>query len=300
MARVLVTGAGGFLGRYAVEALAASGWAVVGSGRQPPALPGLADSVAADLLQPDSAAQLVRQARADTLLHLAWYDNPRERWHAADNLDWVGATLKLVRRFAEQGGKRVVFGSSCAVYDFAARSLHTESDKTGPASLYGAAKAAAGSLLEAAQKTLGISVAEARIFFCYGAGEPAGRLVPDLITGLRQDKPVACTDGAQLRDYLHAADIGRALALLSASNVAGPVNIASGAPIRVADLIGEVARQMGRPDLPQLGAIARSQSDPAEITGSPGKLAALGFAPQFTLKGGVAETLARELRGTGS
>ena len=295
MPRILVTGAGGFLGRYAVEALARAGWTIIGTGRTAPDLPGLAESLPADLTDTYALKRLVHDARADVLLHLAWYDDPRLRWHASDNLDWVAATLLLAREFAAKGGQRLVFGSSCAVYDFNARSRHAEDDSTNPGSLYGASKAAAGQLLSAAAATIGISFAEARMFFCYGAGEPAGRLVPDLISGLTAGRPVECTDGRQRRDYLHAADIGSALALISRSEIAGPVNVASGVSVPVADLISGVANRLDRPDLVRLGAIPRVPDDPPDISADVSRLRGIGFEPQFDLASGIAETLAREL-----
>ena len=132
------------------------------------------------------------------------------------------------------------------------------------------------------------------MFFCYGAGEPPGRLVPDLIAGLAAGNPVDCTDGQQKRDYLNAADIGRALALIAGADITGPVNVASGRAIPVADLIAEVARQMNRPDLPRLGAIPRAADDPPEIVADISRLATLGFRPEYDLASGVSETLRRE------
>lgn len=291
MARILVTGAGGFLGRYAVAALREAGWTVIGTGRSAPAADGLHETFAADLLQQNATQQLLDRAKADVLLHLAWFDDASTRWHAVDNLAWVAATLNLIQNFAAAGGKRVVFGSSCAVYDFSARSLHKETDMIAPQSLYGEAKASTGRLITVAQKMLGLTFAEARIFFCYGAGEPSPRLVPDLIKGLSQGESVACTDGVQKRDYLHASDVGRALQLLAASNITGPVNIASGQSLPVSHLIREVAKQMHHPDLPQLGAIARPVTDPPEITADINRLHQLGFRPQHNLVSGVTKTL---------
>lgn len=293
MAKILVTGANGFLGRYAVEALQRAGWQVAVSGRRAPVLDGVCQSVAMDLLQPLETRDILEQVKADVLLHLAWFDDPRSRWHSVSNLTWTSATLDLIEKFAATGGKRVVFGSSCAVYEFSARNIHTETDRLAPTSLYGAAKAATANLLMTAQHALGISFVEARIFFCYGSGEPAGRLVADLITGISKGQSVACTDGMQLRDYLHASDVGGALQTLAASDCTGPVNVASGSAIRVSELITEVAAQMGRAELPEFGAIPRMDADPPNITGSADRLAGLGFRPKHNLASGVAETLSR-------
>lgn len=294
MPRILVTGAGGFLGRYAVEALAQADWSIVGTGRKAPDLPGLEDSLSADLMDIREMKRLVKTAQADVLLHLAWYDDPRLRWHAPDNLDWVATTLLLAREFSACGGQRLVFGSSCAVYDFIARGRHSEHDRPSPASLYGKSKNAAGQLLAAAAPSMNITFAEARMFFCYGAGEPAGRLVPDLIAGLASGRTVDCTDGQQRRDYLHASDIGAALALICGSDITGPVNVASGTSIPVAELISGIAQRFDRPDLVRLGAIPRPENDPPDIVADVARLQRIGFKPRYDLLDGIAETLARE------
>ncbi|MBT8419142.1 MAG: NAD(P)-dependent oxidoreductase [Silicimonas sp.] len=299
MPRILVTGANGFLGRYATEALIADGWDVVGTGRRLPDR-SLIRFVAADLLTRDGIEHAVSEARADVLLHLAWFDDPRARWSGPENLDWVAATLDLARRFSQSGGRRFVFGSSCAVYDFAARTRHRESDQTAPNSLYGIAKASTGSLLTAAGPVMNLAVAEARMFFCYGGGEPPQRLVSDLIAGLAAGQRVKCTDGQQKRDYLHAADIGRALSLISGAAVEGPVNVASGRSIRVADLIHELAKQMNQPGLPELGAIPRPKDDPDEIVADTSILAGLDFRAEHDLATGVAESLRRQRPGIAS
>ena len=97
----------------------------------------------------------------------------------------------------------------------------------------------------------------------------------------------------QQRDYMHASDVAQALQMLAASDFNGPVNVASGTSIPVAELVAEVARQMGRPDLPQLGAITRSESDPEVISANVNRLNELGFSQKHNLTSGIAETLKR-------
>jgi nucleoside-diphosphate-sugar epimerase len=209
-------------------------------------------------------------------------------------LDWVSATFTLVQAFAAAGGERAICTGSCAEYDWSSETL-SEDMPVRPATLYGAAKAAAGLALTNAAPVLGLSFAWARIFFCYGPGEPPGRLFGDLVKGLRAGEPIACTDGEQRRDFLHTADIAGAMTALLSSDVQGPVNIASGHAIPVRDLIMEAANQVGRPDLIQLGAIQRPATDPPFLAARVSRLTQeVGYKLRYNLKDGVAQVLAAE------
>ena len=137
---------------------------------------------------------------------------------------------------------------TCAEYDWRADRPHAETDPLAPQSLYGIAKARTGELLCDAGPHLGLTVGWARIFFVYGPGEPPGRLLGDLIAGLRAGREVPCSDGTQRRDFLSAADIGAALVAMLEAGADGPVNVGSGEAVEVRRLIGHVADRIGRPD----------------------------------------------------
>jgi len=226
---VLLTGATGLIGRQTIAPLQKLGFKVLAGSRSGEDVGG-AEGVALDILDP-------AQPR---------HDHPVDRWTSPANLDWAAATLRLVRDFSEAGGKRVVAAGTCAEYEWGDAIL-TEASPLKQNSLYGAAKATTGMSLKAAAATLGVSLAWARIFFCYGPGEPKGRLLGDLIKGIAVGETVDCTDGLQERDFLHTGDIGRALAAILASDVEGAINVASGEATPVKDLIGAVAGQMGHP-----------------------------------------------------
>jgi len=292
----LVTGATGLIGRQVIAPLDALGFRVLAASRSGRGVGG-AEGVALDCLDLSSVAGAMARARATHLVHLAWHDGPQDRWTAAANLDWVGASLGLLRAFAGAGGRRAVLVGSCAEYDWskAAAGPLAESTALRPATLYGAAKAATGLAAMAGAGALGLSLAWARPFFCYGPGEPEGRLFGDLIKGLAAGRPVDCTDGRQRRDFLSTFDLGRALAALLASPVAGAVNVASGAATPVGDVIAALAGAMGRADLVRLGARARPASDPDLIVADVSRLRAqVGFRPTDDLASGVAATLRAE------
>jgi nucleoside-diphosphate-sugar epimerase len=296
--RVLLTGATGLIGRQTIAPLRERGFTVVALSHSSRSVAGVDETVVADLLDGGSTRAAVRSAAATHLIHLAWHDTLADRWTSPKNIDWSAATLQLVRRFAEAGGQCAVIAGSCAEYDWRAEGPFSEGDALGAATLYGRAKAATGALLMAAAREIGISLAWARIFFCYGPGEPPGRLVGDLIAGLSSGNVVECTDGRQARDFLHTADIGRALALLADRKASGPVNVGSGRAVPVATVIEAVARLLGRPDLVRLGAQPRPLDDPPCIEADVRRLTMeFGFRPEFDLESGIADVVRQERRG---
>lgn len=283
--RVLLTGATGLIGRQVTEPLTRLGYDVLPVSRRATGLRGhLIDD-------PEAVAE---SAHAEYLIHLAWHDGP-DRMGAAENLDWVSASLRLLTAFKAAGGKRVVMVGSCAEYDWSGAGRMDEATALRPASVYGAAKAATGLAAIAGARALGLSLAWARVFFCYGPGEPRGRLFGDIIKGLQAGHTVDCTDGLQKRDFLHTEDVGGALAALLNSSVEGAVNIGSGQAVEVRHMIGTLARQMGREDLIRLGARPRPANDPdlieADVTRLTGEV---GYKPRYDMESGIRAVLKTE------
>lgn len=291
--RVLLTGATGLIGRQCIAPLEAMGHEVLAVSRSGRSVAG-ASGIALDLLDSAAVAETVRAVKADALLHLAWHDHPKDRWTSPANLDWAAATLRLVRDFAEAGGTRVVAVGSCAEYEWTDAPL-AETAPLKPASLYGSTKAATGLALTAAAPAMEISLAWARIFFCYGPGEPKGRLLGDLITGLSKGEPVDCTDGLQVRDFLHTGDIGRALAATLESAATGAINVARGEGTEVREIIETVARLLGAEALVRLGARPRPAGDAPLVVADAARLhAEVGFRPEFDHEAGLADLLRAE------
>lgn len=285
----LLTGATGLIGRQAVGALRERGFHVLAASRAGRDVAG-AEPVALDCLDAPAVEASLARLRPSHLVHLAWHDGPRDRWQSARNLDWLAASIGLLTAFARHGGTRAVLVGSCAEYDWtaAADGPLAEGAALRPATLYGAVKAATGLAAVAGAPALGLSLAWARPFFCYGPGEPEGRLVGDLVRGLAAGRPVDCTDGLQRRDYLATGDVAAALAALLASPVTGAVNIGSGRAIEVRSLIAAVAQAMGRPDLVRLGARVRPADDPPLIEADITRLTReVGFRPRHDLATGV-------------
>jgi len=294
MTRVLVTGAGGFVGRATVPFLLERGFEVHGvtSGRS--ALP-VIDGIEwhkADLLDAAEVEVLVQAVDAERLLHLAWYAVPGLFWSSPANVRWVEASLGLVRRFAELGGQRAVVAGSCDEYDLFQGVCSEDSTPPRPGHLYGVCKHAVQSVLAAASPGLGLSVASGRIFFVYGPGEDPRRLVASTIRSILAGETATCRFGGHVRDYLHVDDVGSALAALVAAEVEGPVNVASGRPLLLRDLMGLIGDQLGRPDLVSVGHSDVSPDEPPAIVADVRRLHdEVGWAPRFSLQSGVAHAI---------
>ncbi len=290
--RVLVTGATGLIGVETCAALAAAGHEVLALSRSGRDVAGAAETIAVDLLDDTAMEPAIRDAKAEALVHLAWYDGPG-RMGARDNLDWAAATIRLVDCFADAGGSHVVGAGSCAEYDWRETGPFAEDSPLTPQSLYGIAKARTGQMILDAAPSLSLRATWARIFFVFGPGESEGRLLGDVIAGVRAGRTVACTDGLQERDFIATPDIGRALAHLLDNGAEGPVNVASGDCIAVKTLIDATAAHMGRPDLIDLGARPRPADDPPRIAADITRLRDLGFKPGLDLAEGVADAIER-------
>jgi nucleoside-diphosphate-sugar epimerase len=288
--RVLVTGATGYIGRHAVAALERRGHDVVAlSSRQ------------ADLLAPDGPERAVAAAEADALLHLAWYAEHGRFWTAPENLDWVGASLRLLRAF---GGRRVVMAGTCAEYGWDGLDGPCVEGGTplAPTTLYGAAKHATHVAAEAYAREAGVSLAWGRVFFSFGPGEAPGRLVAAVARALLAGEEVPTTEGTQVRDFVAVEELGDAFAALVESDVEGAVNVASGRGVPVRDVVALVGRETGREDLIRYGALPARPDDPPSLVADTGRLEReVGWRAREPLADGVARAVAwwRE-RGRGS
>ena len=292
MSRVLVTGGTGFIGRHATAALVAAGRDVhvtTASGRPAPAG---ASAHTVDLLDASATTELIDAVRPEELLHLAWDVTPPGYLHSPANLRWTTASTHLLRDFARHGRRAVLAGSLFEYDPFHRGGVLAEDAPLRPDTLYATCKDALRSVAEALGRESGVDIAWGRAFFMYGPGEYRSRLVAAVARSLLLGEEAAVSHGRQVRDYMHVADMGEAFAALLMSDVTGAVNLGSGHGTRLADLIAEVARAAGRPELVRLGA---RESDPDEaplIVADVTRLnEQVGWRPARGLADGVAETV---------
>ena len=288
--RLLVTGAGGMVGAHLVRIAAGEGHEVHGVFRRAPGQPA-PDITAhvADLLDRESAGGLMRRVEPTHLVHAAWETSHGSYWSSLDNLDWVEATARLARAFAEAGGRRFVQVGTCAEYDWSHDRCVEDGTPERPSTRYGLAKLAAFKAVEAA--AIGaFEAAEARIFFAYGPGENPERLIPYICRSHADGVVPQLSSGSQLRDLLHVEDAASAiLAVAGAEGLTGPVNIGGGRAVALGDAATLLARIAGGRET-GLGLRPDREGDPAVLLPDLTRLFATGWRPTIPLEEGLALT----------
>lgn len=265
MSKVLVTGAGGFIGSHLVEKLAADGAEIRafveydsrGSwGWLDDAAPETLDAVeiiAGDIRDSHAVRQAV--AGCDTVLHLAALIGIPYSYLAPESyVDTnVTGTLNVVQAATDLGVSRVVHTSTSEVYGTAQYVPIDEKHPLNPQSPYAATKVGADQIALSYGRSFGTPVTVVRPFNTYGPRQSARAVIPTIITQLAAHDPTSGPATIRLgataptRDFTYVGDTVAGFLAAAASNgaVGDVVNIGTNFEISVGDTARTIAELMG-------------------------------------------------------
>jgi UDP-glucose 4-epimerase len=282
MARILLTGATGYIGSHTWIALQEAGHDVVGidnfANSSPAVLPRLKQLLGrepvferADVCDPQAMQRIVRAHRIDAVVHFAAHkavgestQKPLEYFR--NNL---GGLVTVTQAMQDAGVKAFVFSSSATVYGDPQRLPITEDAPLSATNPYGATKLMGEQILRELERCdPSWRIAYLRYFNPVGAhasghiGEdPRGipnNLMPyvtQVAVGRREflqvfgdDYPTP--DGTGVRDYIHVVDLAEghvaALRHLLAGGNSLTVNLGTGRGYSVLDVVNAFAKASGR------------------------------------------------------
>lgn len=249
MARFLVTGAAGFIGRHMVRRLRADGHAVVAVDRRPAnfADPQI-DAHTGDLLTMDLEPLL---AGTEYIIHLAGQPGVRESW--SQFADYSRGNIELTQRLLEAARgrpalRKFVLASTSSVYGTAPMPAR-EDGPTLPVSPYGATKLAAEQLCDLYGRTDGLPWLALRYFTVYGPGQRPDMAFTRWLKAARDDTPIQIYGaGDQVRDFTYVADLVAATAraaLVPARSMA--INVGGGRQVPIREAIRTIEAIAGKP-----------------------------------------------------
>jgi nucleoside-diphosphate-sugar epimerase len=294
--RVVVIGAGGFIGARVVARLAGR-HAVVGLVRRAPAEASLATFVTADL---GPGWTSVLHEPADVVIWLAQSRRHREFPGGAADMFRVNETalFAALEWAREHGVRRFIYASTGSVYAPAEGPM-TEACPVGATSFYAATKLNGETL--AAQYGGLFDVVIGRVFGVYGPGQ-AGMAVARVIESAARGRPVPLTGGVGMEfSPLYVEDAAEIFARLASAplpssplivNVAGPDVTTLAAIAELAARAGgaqaQLGHEAGRPariiaDIRKLRAVLPDLTFHGLAEGVAATVAALGTAQQRSL-----------------
>jgi UDP-glucose 4-epimerase len=283
--RVLVTGAGGFIGSHVRRALIDQGDEVVGVFRPDPQTRHFtaAADIHADLRTAD-LDRLVREAAPDACIHLAWHVAPSTYLRdVGENLAALAASARLLAALDAAGCERVVLAGTCLE-----PGTPIDGQPEEPRTIYAAAKAAVHTV---SMQLDTASAACAHIFSLYGPGERCERVVPAVARACLENRSIDVTSGEQKRDFLRVEDVASAVVSVMKSDLQGGVDVCSGVTTPLREVFRAIGEATGRADLIVIGGRPLATDEPLEIAGDSSALAGIGWRPRWSLEAGIADAV---------
>lgn len=272
MSKVFLTGASGFVGRQVLKHLLAAGNEVTVAVRpgsmQRAGVPtsGVNTVLSGDLFAEREDWWRLALAGHDTLIHAAWYVEPRTYQRSRMNFVCATGSVVMACAAAKAGVRHIIGLGTCMEYRLP--SSHLEADAPlGPSTIYSASKLATFFMLQRHARAAAQRFTWCRLFYLHGEAEQAGRLAPYIRDCIARGEHARLSAGTQLRDYLDVADAGRMIAAIADTQQEGVVNICSGHPTTVRLFAERIAEELGRRDLLIFSSDPVPATDPAAVVG---------------------------------
>ncbi len=309
MAKILVTGAGGFIGSHLCEELVRQGAEVRAFVRYnsrnekglledlPVEIQHQIEVIPGDLKDPDAVKKVVKGCKK--VFHLgALIAIPYSYFHPFNfvQTNVVGTAHLLNACLEEDSVERIIHTSTSEVYGTAQYAPIDEKHPLQAQSPYAASKISADKLAESYYLSFGLPVVTLRPFNTFGPRQSLRAIIPTIISQALEGQKIRIGNMKPRRDFLYVRDTVRGFIQVGKCDeaVGRVVNIGTGQDVAIEELVKIILHLMGKKAEIETEE-RRIRPDKSEVmqllsdTGLAQKL--IKWSPQYSLEEGLRETI---------
>lgn len=235
MPRIVVLGAGGFLGSSIASSLSAQGWEVVTFSRTF-ATSSFRQEFHADLFDELSLKSALKLTQPDVVLSTAWDTEHGKFWTNKSNIKYRDATLRFAELSFQAGAETFIGLGTMSEYGISPGFCNADISSLIETDIYSKSKIETGLGLKKIGEAYGQQTHWARVFQAFGPNEKSERYVPGLIANLRKGNEFSVRTPNNEMDWIHTADVASAIVFILANELNHFVDIGTGIGTTVKEL----------------------------------------------------------------
>lgn len=300
--RVVVTGGSGFIGSHLVKNLLEAGAKVAVTVRYGNLVKNIRLSecwncitvIEADLRN-RGALRAIQRFEPEVIFHLAAYQHVGDSFNQVEECFDVNAKGTANLLDTCENVPKFVYTATSEVYGLQDGVPFVETMKPTPLSPYGVTKYA-GEMYCRLKQLMGgsTSVVILRPFNAFGPYQSTKAVIPELILKCLRGEPIRTTPGEQTREFNFVTNLteGMIMAAEHPEKIDGPMNLAGGEEVPIADLVRKIAEITETRSRVEIGALPYRPNEIWRMRGDSTRARqVLGWKPRVSLEEGLKITV---------
>jgi nucleoside-diphosphate-sugar epimerase len=295
--KVLITGAGGFIGSHLTRRLVNEGADVHAFANSTWRISDILEKVrclSVDLSDMDKVTEALSDIKPEVVFHLAAKTNVERSEALSEAMvkSNIAGTLNLLD--ALKGDYRCFVNTgTCEEYGNGPVPFK-EDQMPIPVSPYSASKAAVTFFCQMYHRSFGWPIVTLRPFLTYGPSQGTHMLIPHVIESCIKNRDFSMTKGEQTREFNYVDDIvdGFLRAGSERRAIGEIINLGNGKEVKVLDVVTMIVRMIGNPVNPGIGQLPYRPGETMHFYCDSSKAKRLlGWEPKTDIENGLRKTI---------